>query len=106
MVLSLYHSDYEFSFRECIKDLNKEQRDLCMNMCQDYSLNEETPELRSVGQEIEGRYLYLSRECKTMRQARFEWQRGYEAKLSEERDENRADERMLDEHDKLRGISR
>lgn len=106
MVLSLYHPDYEYAFRECIKDLSKEQRELCVNMCLDYSQNGETPELLSVGKEIEEGYLHLSRECKAMRQARFQWQREYEAKLSEEREENRADERMLEEHDKLRGIDR
>lgn len=104
MVLSLYNMDCEFSFRECVDGLDNERRKLCVQMCDDYSLYGETPELLEVGRVVAHElYPYLWIECQAMRKARGEWQSARETKWREEQEENHADDRIIEEHDRLRG---
>lgn len=108
MVLSLYNSDCGFAFSECIGNLDDNLRELCVKMCAEYSRVGETEELRRVGHELANDlYPILWKHGQAMSDSRQELEKQLDAehrrRVAEEREENRADETIIKQHDILRG---
>jgi hypothetical protein len=119
MVLSLYDSDCGFAFSECAGGLDGNLTALCLKMCEEYERVGETEELRQVGKELaDQHYPRLWEQSVAMRDARHalmqKWQnedrmakeQEERNRRAEEREENRADEKLIEEHDRLRGTYR
>jgi len=111
MVLSLYNSECGFAFSECVGNLDGNLTALCIKMCEDYSRDGETEELRQVGKELaDSLYPRLWEQGEAMNRARQQLQARWDGErsrqLEEEREENRADDKIIEQHDILRGTYR
>lgn len=116
MVLSLYNRNCGFAFSECIGGLDANLTAMCVKMCEEYSRMGENDELRQVGEELANNLYYrLWKEgiamSDTRRSLQEKWEReDRDAELQkrklEEREENQADQKIIEEHDRLRGTYR